>query len=46
MMQAAEARERDDLTELPRLYGALVRRVLAQGQVNSVLVVPVPKLAK
>jgi hypothetical protein len=45
-MQAAQTRKDDDLAELGRLYGAVVRRVLAQGQVHSVLVVPVAELAE
>jgi len=36
MVQAAEARERNDLAELGRLHGAIVRRVLAQGPLNAV----------
>ena len=46
MMQAAEAGERDNLAELGRFDAAMIRRVLAQGQVHSVLVVPVAELAK
>jgi hypothetical protein len=46
MMQAAEARERNNLAELRRLYRAMVRRVLGQRQVHSVLVVPGEELGK
>ena len=46
MMQAAEPGESDNLPELRRLDAAVIRRVLAQGQVHSVLVVPVAELAK
>ncbi len=46
MMQATEPGERDDPTEPGRLDAAVIRRVLAQGQVHSVLVVPVAELTK
>ncbi len=46
MMQTAEPGERDNLAELGRLDAAMIRRVLAQGQVHSVVVVPVAGLAK
>jgi len=46
MMQAAEAGERDDLAELGQFDAAMIRRALGQGQVDSVLVVPVAELAK
>jgi len=36
MMQAADPGECDDLAELGRLDAAVIRRVLAQGQVHSV----------
>ena len=46
MMQAADPGECDDLAEFGRLHRAMGRRVLSQGQVDSVLVVPLAKLAK
>ena len=44
MVQTAEAGKGDDLAEFWRLWGAMVRRVLAQGQVHSVVVVPIAEL--
>ena len=46
MMQTAEPGERENLAELGRFDAAMIRRVLAQGQVHSVLVVPVAEPAK
>ncbi len=46
MMQAADPGECDDLAEFGRLDAAVIRRVLAQGEAHSVLVVPVAELAK
>ena len=45
-VQTGETGKGDDLAELGRLFGAMVRRVLAQGQVHSVVVVPVAKLTQ
>jgi hypothetical protein len=46
MMQATETGKGDDLAELRRLFGAVLRRVLLQREVHSVLVVPVAELPK
>src|SRR5215470_8711889 len=46
MMEAAETGKGDDLAELGRLFGTVLRRVRLQGEVHSVPVVPSAKLAK
>jgi hypothetical protein len=46
MVQTAEAGKGDDVAELGRLIGAVVRGVLPQGQMHSVLVVPVAELGE
>ena len=46
MMQTAEPGERDNLAELGRLDAGMIWRGLAQGQVHSVLVVPVAEPAE
>jgi hypothetical protein len=46
VVQTAETGKGDDLAKLRWLYGATVGEVLPQGQVRSVLVVPVAELAK
>src|SRR5262245_1005829 len=46
VVQTAQTWKGDDLAELGRLCGAVLRHVLPQGEVHSVLVVPVAELAK
>ncbi len=46
MMQAAEPGKGDNPAELRRFDTAMIGRILAQGQVHSVLVVPVATIAK
>jgi len=46
MMEASETGKGDDVAVLGRLFGAVLRRVLPQGEVHSVLVIPVAELLK
>lgn len=45
-MQTAETRNRDDLPQLGWLCGPMNRRVLAQRQVHSILVVPAQEVTE
>ncbi len=46
MEQAAEAGKGDDAPEIRRLRGAVVGRVLSQGEVDSVVVVEVAEFSE